>query len=709
MKSFLDRALFGRMEAKALREMRHPGGPGFLSALLPRTKYDYAKEVGGGTGSSVLMAPIQWLQKSFLEAPLVLMRPKGDDEEAVRQHDLLSLIARPNKHYTGETLWQATILSWALGGNAFWLIVRNGAGRPVELWWAANGTITPKWPEAGNDFISHYEYNPGRGQKIRVEPEDIVHFRNGIDPNNPRLGLSPLRSVMREVWTDDEASNFVGALLRNGGFPGVVISPKDGMALAMDVDAVKKYISDSFSGDQRGAPLAMGAATDIAQFGFNPQQMDLSHVRNTAEERVCACLGIAAAVVGFGTGLETTKVGATMREMVRSSWTSGVMPLQTALAGELTRSLLPDFGGREDEWLEFDARDIQALQEDLTALYQRAEIGLRSGSMMVNEARSLVGLAPVTGGNVFLRSIILAEVPEGRGMSEAERAPSAAGEKVLSNGHGGRKAQVTTPDDADPEIQRIIAGADHARPTRANVAAMRSIDGLFLKLSATFAKRLKEWFSEIGAEVARAYGEAIQAKQIEDDLTVEAILNGTHFDSLLASGKRRYDAHYALTSELTFGSMNAAFGLQTDLPDSAALRILDEGGRRLGLIDLKGNARDKLFAILGEAREEGLGAEAIKRRIRDTVGAGPWSDENIRARVVARTETKYAQNVSMVEYTKAAGAPMVMVFDARLGPTDAECEALAGAIVTPAEAEALAASEHPNGTRSFTPWFQGGE
>ena len=49
---------------------------------------------------------------------------------------------------------------------------------------------------------------------------------------------------------------------------------------------------------------------------------------------------------------------------------------------------------------------------------------------------------------------------------------------------------------------------------------------------------------------------------------------------------------------------------------------------------------------------------------------------------------------------------MAMVFDARIGDTDEVCEDLNGRIVSLAWAQALVGEEHPNGTRSFTPWFE---
>jgi hypothetical protein len=90
--------------------------------------------------------------------------------------------------------------------------------------------------------------------------------------------------------------------------------------------------------------------------------------------------------------------------------------------------------------------------------------------------------------------------------------------------------------------------------------------------------------------------------------------------------------------------------------------------------------------------------------IAEKVSAGPWTTAEIRAQVIARTETKYAQNWSSLEaYRQGENITDVLVFDAQLGPTDEECELLNGQTVGLEEAMALMESEHPNGTRSFAP------
>jgi hypothetical protein len=100
---------------------------------------------------------------------------------------------------------------------------------------------------------------------------------------------------------------------------------------------------------------------------YNLQGFDVGPIRDISEERVCAALAIPAAVVGFGTGLQQTKVGATMREMVKLAWQGGIEPNQAIMADELDRSLLPEFQKNIDLFrTHFDTSQVEALAESPT-------------------------------------------------------------------------------------------------------------------------------------------------------------------------------------------------------------------------------------------------------------------------------------------------------------------------------------------------------
>jgi hypothetical protein len=124
---------------------------------LPRSGFNYLREVGNGMGSSTVAAPVMWVARTFPEAPPMLWRKLADgQEEQDHDHDLLRLLQRPNDFYTGVILWMATVVDWMVDGNAYWLKIRSRAGIPVELWWCPSWMIEPKGDE--NAFITHYEY-----------------------------------------------------------------------------------------------------------------------------------------------------------------------------------------------------------------------------------------------------------------------------------------------------------------------------------------------------------------------------------------------------------------------------------------------------------------------------------------------------------------------------------------------------------------------
>ena len=159
-------------------------------------------------------------------------------------------------------MWQSTLVDYFVDGNAYWIKVRNGLGEVVELWWCPHWTIRPEGDE--NTFIQHYVYKPG-STPMTIYPEDVIHFRFGHDADNPRLGRAALKSVLREIYTDEEAANFTASLLRNMGVPGLVVSPDTGAKSPTpeDVKATKAYIKERFTRDGRGNALVMSGPTKI--------------------------------------------------------------------------------------------------------------------------------------------------------------------------------------------------------------------------------------------------------------------------------------------------------------------------------------------------------------------------------------------------------------------------------------------------------------
>jgi HK97 family phage portal protein len=368
------------------------------SFLVPQTHFDYAKEVGDGRGSALLMAIGLWTARTFPEAPLKVRQNDAQEEthKIIPNHPLSRLMERPNPAYSGIALWMATMIDFTLDGNAYWLKVRSKTDAVVQLWYCPSWMIEPVYPENSSDtFISHYLYKPdtlGPERGIKIPVEEVVHLRYGIDNKNTRKGLSPYKSLLREVFTDDEAASFTAALVRNMGVPGVIISPADADAEASEDDLrdVKDAFMRRFGGDRRGEPLVMRNKTEVTVLSFSPQQMDLKGLRRLPEERVAAVFGLPAVVVGFGAGLDRSTF-ANFEEARRAAYEQLIAPLQRLIAADLTIQILPDFTINDLAECYFDWGEVRILQEDESRKSKRLTEQLTSGAMDLYQYRQLMG------------------------------------------------------------------------------------------------------------------------------------------------------------------------------------------------------------------------------------------------------------------------------------------------------------------------------
>lgn len=352
-----------------------------------------------GLHSNVLMSPVMWVMRAFTEAQLVVQRRREDAGggiiwERVVDHPVEQLIDQPNDSYDGDALWKATALSYLVSGNAYWRKIRNPFGEVIQLWYIPHWMMKPVWPADGSQFISHYEYTTGVGGPTRLQPRDVVHFRFGLNPERTQLGYSPLQAVLGEVLTDDEAGRFSQKILENMGVPGLVISPKGANVIQKEErDRLQNYFDQAFRGDRRGNALVMGKETEVSQFGFDPNKLMLANLRDISEERVCSAIGIPAAVVGFGSGLQSTKVGATMRELVKLAWVQCMRPMQWSLGKQLTAQLLPDFVAQTSRFrARFDTSEVSAFQEEAQAEAERISTLVQANILRIDRAQHMLGL-----------------------------------------------------------------------------------------------------------------------------------------------------------------------------------------------------------------------------------------------------------------------------------------------------------------------------
>ena len=373
------------------------------------------KEIGDGSGNSAVTACLNVLSTSFSEPQLQIVKRDQvfGDREIQYTHPLAELYHRPNPFMSQNLLSHYIVMAMNTLGDAFLYKNRNARGQVVEL-----VPLMPHMVEVrGNEdkLITHYEYYAyGKGEFVKIPFEDMVHIRQGIDPNDHRRGHAPLKTVLREILGDEAAGQFTFALLDNMAVPGVVLTPRSdgyGGPTREEAESISAMYKEKFGGSNRGAPMVLSGAMNVEVVSFSPDQLRLAALRRIPEERVSAVLGVPAILAGLGAGLDSATYNNT-KELKEFFTEQKLIPLWRTVAAELTHQLLvPDFGDK-GLMCDYDIQSVRALQPDVDNLYKRVNMGVSGGWITIGEARKVVGLDVDKNHDVYLRPLNMIQVDE---------------------------------------------------------------------------------------------------------------------------------------------------------------------------------------------------------------------------------------------------------------------------------------------------------
>jgi HK97 family phage portal protein len=378
------------------------------------------KDVRDGSANSITQASLIALTDAFSEAPVQVVEEVGaGQDEVVQDHPLPALIDRPNPFMTSDLLWHYYMWSTRIDGNAYLFKARTeNTGEVGELWPLRPDLVEPHTPDNDpNAFIDYFSYRP-RGLEQKIPVDDIVHLRIGLDPTNHRKGYGPIKSVLKEVLADEEASRFATALLSNMAIPGVFLAPPEGEIGPDEIQAkaIKAGWLENFGKDRQGEPLVADSPLKPTIIAFSPEQMDFKTLRRVPEERITAVLRVPAIIAGMGSGLEATSGQAESNTLLKFFTQTTIKTDWRRVARQLTWNLLPDFKPSPNQRVEFDTGSVGALLENQNDIWKRADQGVKTGWLTVAEGKRMVGIEPQPKDDVYLRSMATEEVPVAIGM-----------------------------------------------------------------------------------------------------------------------------------------------------------------------------------------------------------------------------------------------------------------------------------------------------
>ncbi len=617
--------------ATRLRQMVFPsagGRWGPFSSWSRGWTNPFTAQVGNGRGGSIVEPTLKWIGKNFSEPRARVQKPtKGGELEPVKNHPLVKLLRRPNPAYSGITLWLATVPDWKLG-DAYWYKVRSAQGRVVELWWLPSCWVEPRWdPTDSTSYIDWYDYNVN-GLLTRLDPRDVIHFRNGLDPHNTRKGMSDLACVLAEIANDNEASGMVSALLHNLGVPGAIISPMgDNMIDPEAAEGIKTNYQQKTTGAHRGEPLVIAGPVKVDAIAFSPEQMNLTALRRVPEERITAALGPAAIVVGLGAGLDHATY-ANAEALNRYATLNELVPDWRYFEEELQYQLLPEFEDPDVAEFDFDLATVRSLREDETALVDRTTKLWQSGQITLNQALRRLGEDQIgTQGDIYFVPINGTLTPLAElGVTPAPVAP------------------VPDPNAPPPTAKGLLDWPEYRVETKAADGWVTSMERLRGSL-ATPAQRDVQRF--LTAQTSRVVSSLTPTKAVAtvdwdaEDRALTTVLNRSYLRALDG------------TTELARGYLQA----DIEVDDATVRSFLQASGQRIG--DINHTTRRAIQKALAEGEANGESLEELTARIQELTEFNAS-----RAETIALTELGSSQALAAAYASSLAGLTHMQIADA---------------------------------------------
>ncbi|MCZ8170830.1 MAG: phage portal protein [Brevundimonas sp.] len=289
----------------------------------------------------------------------------------------------------GQALLETLAAQLLLHGNAYVQVVKDGAGRPVELFALRPERVSVVADEAG--WPSAYAYRLGeRTLTIPVLDEDaspnLIHIRH-FHPGDDHYGAGCLAVADQAVAVHNAATDWNRALLENAARPSgaLVYEPGDNTPLTADqFERLKAELAAAYSGMvNAGRPLLLEGGLKWQALSLSPAEMDFAGLKASAARDIALAFGVPAMLLG----LPGDATYANYREANRALWRLTLLPLAGKILSALGEGLATWFPNAS---LAIDLDRVPALAEDRERLWSQVSA---ADFLSADEKRALLGLS----------------------------------------------------------------------------------------------------------------------------------------------------------------------------------------------------------------------------------------------------------------------------------------------------------------------------
>ena len=205
----------------------------------------------------------------------------------------------------GQALLETLAAQILLHGNGYVQVMRDGSGKPVELF-----ALRPERVQvvAGEDgWPAGYKYSVG-DKVLTLPAEDgdgwpaVIHLK-AFHPADDHYGAGCLAAAAQAVAIHNAASAWNRALLENAARPSgaLVLEAGDGIGLSADqFDRVKSELQQAYQGAANaGRPILLEGGLRWQPLSLSPAEMDFAGLKAAAARDIALAFGVPPMLLGL--------------------------------------------------------------------------------------------------------------------------------------------------------------------------------------------------------------------------------------------------------------------------------------------------------------------------------------------------------------------------------------------------------------------------
>lgn len=353
-----------------------------------------------GRTKKVSKAQREWLTKASQSAALMA---GAEDVEEVIDHPMLDLIRKPmgdgvdGVAFSLYELMEMTQRYLEISGKCYWYTPRDGLGDcPTQIWLLPPQYVTEVPSYGGDRLIDSYLFSMGMKSQS-YKPEEIIPFRMP-DPSNPyNGGFSPLMACFEQVTVFREYSAQTLAILKNGGRPDAIWSPKGdsegGSIGPAEAARMRLAIRQAFSQAGRGGLFVSEYPGAVSPLTWPTSEIMSTEQTVQITAQIANCFQVPTTKLNRA---DSTLASAATGDYAHAK-DAGV-PRCNRFASTLNAFFVPMFDPDDRLFFAFDS----CVPEDKASKVQQLKDGASVGAVTRNEFRDAVGLPETDWGNTPL-------------------------------------------------------------------------------------------------------------------------------------------------------------------------------------------------------------------------------------------------------------------------------------------------------------------